>query len=97
MVLLELHAYQEFSSGSPDGLALEDLNPCLTPYTKKKPKEYERVDSAEESLSGRSTITTTGGKVKSSSRSVKMSRSSEGKAGQRSEESKGWYRGGRMF
>ncbi|CAB78727.1 hypothetical protein [Arabidopsis thaliana] len=87
----------EFSSGSPDGLALEDLNPCLTPYTKKKPKEYERVDSAEESLSGRSTITTTGGKVKSSSRSVKMSRSSEGKAGQRSEESKGWYRGGRMF
>ncbi|CAL9225780.1 unnamed protein product [Arabidopsis halleri] len=87
----------EFSSGSPDGLALEDLNPCLTPYTKKKPKEYERVDSAEESLSGRSTITTTGGKVKSSSKSVKMSRSSEGKAGRRSEESKGWYRGGRMF
>lgn len=37
-VLLELNAYQEFSSGSPDGLALEDLNPCLTPYTKKKPK-----------------------------------------------------------
>ncbi|KAG7542529.1 hypothetical protein ISN45_Aa07g024990 [Arabidopsis thaliana x Arabidopsis arenosa] len=87
----------EFSSGSPDGLALEDLNPCLTPYTKKKPKEYERVDSAEESLSGRSTITTTGGKVKSSSKSVKMSRSSEGKAGRRSEESKGWYRGGRIF
>lgn len=56
------------------------------------------MDSAEESLSGRSTITTTGGKGKSSSKSVvKMSRSSEGKAGQRSEESKGWYRGGRMF
>lgn len=55
------------------------------------------MDSAEESLSGRSTITTTGGKVKSSSKSVKMSRSSEGKAGQRLEESKGWYRGGRMF
>ncbi|XP_010434698.1 PREDICTED: uncharacterized protein LOC104718621 [Camelina sativa] len=87
----------EFSSGSPDGLALEDLNPCLTPYTKKKPKEFERVDSAEESLSGRSTITTTGGKVKSSAKSVKLSRSSEGKAGRRSEESKVWYSGGRMF
>ncbi|CAH8386805.1 unnamed protein product [Eruca vesicaria subsp. sativa] len=87
----------EFSSGSPDRLALEDLNPCLTPYAKTKPKEYERVDSAEESLSGRSTVTTTGGKGKSSSKSVKMSRSSEGKAGRRSEESKGWHRGGRMF
>lgn len=87
----------EFSSGSPDRLALEDLNPCLTPYAKTKPKEFERVDSAEESLSGRSTVTNTGGKSKSSSKSVKMSRSSEGKAGRRSEESKGWYRGGRMF
>ncbi|XP_010440035.1 PREDICTED: uncharacterized protein LOC104723379 [Camelina sativa] len=87
----------EFSSGSPDGLALEDLNPCLTPYTKKKPKEFERVDSAEESLSGRSTITTTGGNLKSSAKSVKLSRSSERKAGRRSEESKGWYSGGRMF
>ncbi|CAA7027355.1 unnamed protein product [Microthlaspi erraticum] len=83
----------EFSSGSPDGLDLEDLNPCLTPYTKTKPKEFERVDSAEESLSGRSTVTTTttttGGKVRSSSTSVKLSRSSEGKSGQRSEERKG--------
>ncbi|CAN6923048.1 unnamed protein product [Brassica oleracea] len=87
----------EFSSGSPDRLALEDLNPCLTPYAKKKPKDFERVDSAEESLSGRSTVTNTGGKGKSSSKSVKMSRSSEGKAGRRSEESKGWHRGGRMF
>uniref|UniRef100_A0A1J3JEE8 Uncharacterized protein n=1 Tax=Noccaea caerulescens TaxID=107243 RepID=A0A1J3JEE8_NOCCA len=88
----------EFSSGSPDGLALEDLNPCLTPYAKKKPKEFERVDSAEESLSGRSTVTTTtGSKVKSSSTSVKLSRSSEGKAVQRSEERKGWSKGGRMF
>lgn len=87
----------EFSSGSPDRLALEDLNPCLTPYAKTKPKEFERVDSAQESLSGRSTVTNTGGKSKSSSKSVKMSRSSEGKAGRRSEESKGWYRGGRMF
>ncbi|KAJ0236769.1 Uncharacterized protein HA466_0254670 [Hirschfeldia incana] len=87
----------EFSSGSPDRLALEDLNPCLTPYAKTKPKGFERVDSAEESLSGRSTVTTTGGKGKSSSKSVKMSRSSEGKTGRRSEESKGWHRGGRMF
>lgn len=87
----------EFSSGSPDRLALEDLNPCLTPYAKTKPKEFERVDSAEESLSGRSTVTNTGGKGKSSSKSVKMSRSSEGKAGRRLEESKGWHRGGRMF
>lgn len=55
------------------------------------------MDSAEESLSGRSTVTNTGGKGKSSSKSVKMSRSSEGKAGRRSEESKGWHRGGRMF
>ncbi|KFK32191.1 hypothetical protein AALP_AA6G209300 [Arabis alpina] len=81
----------EFSSGSPDGLdlaPLEDMNPCLTPYTKTKPK-FE-MNSAEESLSGRSTVTTTGGgKVRSSSKSVKLSRSSE--------ESKGWYRGGRMF
>lgn len=60
-------------------------------------QEFERVDSAEESLSGRSTITTTGGKVKSSAKSVKLTRSSEGKAGRRSEESKGWYRGGGMF
>ncbi|CAA7027353.1 unnamed protein product [Microthlaspi erraticum] len=64
-------------SGSPDGLDLEDLNPCLTPYAKTKPKEFERVDSAEESLSGRSTVTTTtGGKVKSTSGCVKLSRSS---------------------
>ncbi|CAN8324909.1 unnamed protein product [Cochlearia groenlandica] len=89
----------EFISGSLDGLALEDLNPCLTPYTKTKPKEYKRVDSAEESLSARSTITTTttGGKGKSSSKSVKMTRSLEGKTGQRSEESKVWYKGGRRF
>lgn len=60
-------------------------------------QDFERVDSAEESLSGRSTVTNTGGKGKSSSKSVKMSRSSEGKAGRRSEESKGWHRGGRMF
>lgn len=61
-------------------------------------QEFERVDSAQEMLSGRSTVTTSGGgHVKSSSKCVKLSRSSEGKAGRRSEESKGWYRGGRMF
>ncbi|KAL7593745.1 hypothetical protein Lser_V15G31956 [Lactuca serriola] len=31
----------EFSSGSPDDMFINDLNPCLTPYSKTKSKEFE--------------------------------------------------------
>ncbi|KAG8385855.1 hypothetical protein BUALT_Bualt03G0088600 [Buddleja alternifolia] len=46
---------QEFSSGdfttpdSPDDMFLKDLNPCLTPYSKTKSKEFDVYDSPDES------------------------------------------------
>lgn len=34
----------EFSSGSPDDMFLNDLNPCLTPYSKSKSKEFKPIE-----------------------------------------------------
>lgn len=34
----------EFSSGSPDDMFLNDLNPCLTPYSKSKSKEFKHIE-----------------------------------------------------
>ncbi|KAL4562960.1 hypothetical protein LXL04_026991 [Taraxacum kok-saghyz] len=35
----------EFSSGSPDDMFINDLNPCLTPYSKSKSKDFETIEN----------------------------------------------------
>ncbi|XP_010530070.1 PREDICTED: uncharacterized protein LOC104806735 [Tarenaya hassleriana] len=90
--------------GSPDGLSLEDLNPCLTPYAKTKSKGlektgYESPPEERYSGSGSSTVTTAD-ENKLSSKSKKLSKSSDcshapkpmAKPTRWSEERKGSYR-----
>ncbi|KAK6149645.1 hypothetical protein DH2020_017170 [Rehmannia glutinosa] len=51
-----LFDHQEYSSGdyttpeSPDDMFLKDLNPCLTPYSKTKSKEFDTYDSPDDKI-----------------------------------------------